>query len=287
MRRIRAAALVLPFILMSESATVAAQVPRLDPPPPGAYQRIELRDSSTLYGAIERVDGERVSVRTIAGAHVDVAVADIVSVTIVRGRLVGNEFRPNDPNRTRLFFAPTGRTVPRGAGYIGVYEVFYPFVEVGVTDRIMVGGGSPLIFGADVGAPVWVTPKVQVYRSDRVQSAAGVIHVFGVGDPVGIAYVTTTVGSFDAAFTGGVGVGYVGRNGSAPIVMLGGERRANRRVKVMTENWVWQGGGWVSGGVRFLGESLSADVSLVVPLVDREFLFAFPMVNFVWSFGMR
>jgi hypothetical protein len=268
-------------------ADEAQRAPVLTPPPEGAYQRIVLRDSSALYGRIESIDADRVFIRTVAGALVDVARADVLEVTIVRGRLVGDEFRPDESNPTRLFFAPTGRTLRRGAGYIGVYEVFYPFVEFGVTDRVTLGGGTPLIFGGDIGAPFWFTPKVQVYRAERVQTAAGVIHVFGVGDKLGIAYVTTTVGTPDSAFTGGLGMGYANGNGSAPIVMLGGENRVSRRVKILTENWFWSGGGFVSGGVRFLGESLSADVSLVVPLVDAEYLIAFPIVNFVWSFGPR
>jgi hypothetical protein len=65
--------------------------------------------------------------------------------------------------------------------------------------------------------------------------------------------------------------------------MLGGERRLSRRVKFITENYVFTGGGLLSGGVRFLGESLSADIGLVTPVGVGEF-FAFPIVNFVWKF---
>jgi hypothetical protein len=65
--------------------------------------------------------------------------------------------------------------------------------------------------------------------------------------------------------------------------MIGGERRASRRIKWITENYIWNGGGFVSGGVRFLGESLSADLGLVSPLgIDK--LFVFPVMNFVWKF---
>jgi hypothetical protein len=52
----------------------------------------------------------------------------------------------------------------------------------------------------------------------------------------------------------------------------------------MTENYVWQSGdGVVSGGVRFLGDHVSADVGLAFPIGTGEF-FAFPVVNFVYVF---
>ena len=67
--------------------------------------------------------------------------------------------------------------------------------------------------------------------------------------------------------------------------MIGGEYRASRRLKWVTENWLWRGGpGFVSGGIRFLGERVSADLGLIAPLVDAEGIFAFPLVSFAWHF---
>jgi hypothetical protein len=66
--------------------------------------------------------------------------------------------------------------------------------------------------------------------------------------------------------------------------MLGGERQFARRVKFVTENYIWKGGGGVaSAGVRFFGERLSADLGLAFPIGAGAF-FAFPVVNFVYLF---
>jgi hypothetical protein len=65
--------------------------------------------------------------------------------------------------------------------------------------------------------------------------------------------------------------------------MAGGEHRLSRRVKVVTENYFWQGAGIASLGLRFLGDRLSADVGLFTP-VGSGFVFAMPVVNFVWKF---
>ena len=61
--------------------------------------------------------------------------------------------------------------------------------------------------------------------------------------------------------------------------------RLGRRVKLVTENYVWQSGaGIVSAGVRFFGERMSADVALGVPVGGDAGGFAFPVVNFVYLF---
>src|SRR6266851_3786159 len=63
------------------------------------------------------------------------------------------------------------------------------------------------------------------------------------------------------------------------IGMIGGEHRLGRRLKFITENYVWHDGGIISLGVRFLGERLSADVGIFAPLV-ADTTFAAPVVNF-------
>jgi hypothetical protein len=53
----------------------------------------------------------------------------------------------------------------RGQTYLGVYEFLMPFVQIGVTDRVSIGGGTPLLFGFDDGdRPFWITPKVQIVK---------------------------------------------------------------------------------------------------------------------------
>ncbi len=194
-----------------------------------------------------------------------------------------------DVNTTRLFFGPTGRTLDRGEGYVGVYQVLLPFVQFGVSDRVTLGGGTPLFFGSDSGRPFWITPKVALVRGPRVNVAAGALHFVNLDDDghTGIAYGVATVGSPDASVTAGAGWAYSrfdDNSGNVAIVMVGAERRLGPRLKLMTENYVHQEGGLVCVGVRLLGDRLSADVGLAGPIgADRVFLF--PMVNFVWRFG--
>ncbi len=268
-------------------ATRAAS-PTIVVPPPDVTQELVLKDGTTAYGRVERIDGPRVFFRTATGGMLEIDAAQVVSLKPVQGRVVNGTFLAADPNPTRLFFGPTARSLPRGGGYVAVYEILVSGVQVGVTDRVSVGAGTPLFFGGGSEHPVWVTPKVQVFAGGKTQAAVGVMHFFNVGNgSLGVAYGVVTHGTPDSALTMGAGYAYERSSGEvdgAAVGMIGGEHRVSRRVKLVTENYVFQGGGIGSFGVRFFGDRLSADLALVMPLGTGE-AFAFPMVNFVYRFG--
>jgi hypothetical protein len=276
---------------------------------------IELRltDGSVVYGVVERETAERLVLRTIAGGVLEVDRAQVLSLKPAIGRVVAGKFWRADSNATRLLFAPTGRSLKKGEGYIGVYEFLLPFVQVGVTDRLTIGAGTPLIFfGDETSRAVWITPKYQFYRGSRTSAAVGVMHfvIFGESSRAGLAYAVTTTGSADNALSVGAGWAYSryredgyspcgfgppGPSGctpqhttkvvGSPVLMVGGERRVHQRVKVMTENYVFEKGGIVAIGVRFLGERLSADLGVFAPITGEDVFALAPIVNFVWTFG--
>jgi hypothetical protein len=268
--------------ILSLAGTAAAQTPAASAP----HELVELvlKDGSRFYGTIERESNGEVLVRTQAGALVTARREDISSLRAVRTRGADGELLPADAHRTRLFFAPTARSLRKGEVSIGVFQFLAPFVQVGLTDRVSMGGGTPLLFGfEDFERPFWLTPKVQVLDTPNVQGAVGLLHVFASGNNAGIAYGVATLGNSDNAFTGGAGMTYAD-GASGWIVMGGGETRVHRNVKLMTENYFWQDGhGIASGGVRFLGERLSADLALAFPIGVNDFV-AFPIVNFAYVF---
>lgn len=266
-------------------ATAAyAQAATRDDAPADLYELV-LKDGSRMFGTIERENDQEVVFRTHSGAAVTARRRDIASLRRASGRIERDEFVRADLHRSRLFFAPTGRSLARGQVSIGVFEFMAPFVQVGVTDRFSVGGGTPLVFGIDDwDRPFWVTPKLQVVDTPQVQAAVGLLHVFDVdGEGGGIAYGVGTFGSTDNALTVGAGLGYAG-DSRGGILMVGGERRVRQNLKLITENYLWKNGeGIVSGGIRLLGGSLSADLALAVPIGLGDTI-AFPVVNFVYVF---
>jgi hypothetical protein len=263
----------------AESAQQAPVVQTTD-----VYELV-LRDGSRLYGSIEQETDQEVVFRSSAGATLTAKRADIVTLRRVTGRLEDGKFVRSDEHRSRLFFAPTARSLRRGQVSVGVFEFLAPFVQVGVTDRFSIGGGSPLVFGIDeFERPFWITPKLQVFDTGKAQAAVGVLHVFsGAGESAGIGYGVATFGSEDNAITAGAGVAYDGDDQGA-LFMVGGERRVRSNLKLISENYITKGGnGIVSGGLRFIGGRLSADLALAVP-IGLDDLYAFPVVNFMYVF---
>jgi hypothetical protein len=248
---------------------------------------LTLRDGSRVYGTVVRQSDVEVVFRSTAGVVMTAPRAEILALRDVDVVLSGAEFVPADPNTTRLFFAPTGRALKRGEAYLGAYEFLLPTVQVGVTDRLSIGGGTPLVFGFadEADRPFWVTPKLQVMDSGRTQVAVGVLHAFAGDEGGGVAYAVATHGTAARSLTMGGGLAYNGNGGRAGVFMLGGDRVVRRNMKLITENYLASTGvGAVSGGVRFFGDRLSADLALVLPIVETP-LGVFPVVNFVYLFG--
>lgn len=291
MKRMNLTAISTAFLLfafLAPAATARAQTaqPAQTVSGPTEVHELVLRDGSRLFGSIERETDTEVVFRTQSGATVTAKRVDIVSLRRVKGRIEEGEFLRTDVHRSRLFFAPTGRSLDKGQVSVGVFEFLAPFVQVGVTDRFSIGGGTPLVFGIDEDyRPFWFTPKYQVYNSEKVQAAVGVLQVLTTGgDTAGIAYGVSTFGNSDNAWTVGAGMAYADDGERGGIVMIGGEGRVRNNLKLITENYIWKGGdGIISGGVRFIGERLSADLGLAFPIGAGDF-FAFPVVSFVYVF---
>jgi len=246
-------------------------------------QELLLTDGSRLLGRIEREEGEHIWFRTVAGALVALERAHVRSLApLAESRPASTE--QARPAGTRLFFAPTGRSLRRGQATLGVYEVLLPFVQYGLSDRLSLGGGTPLLFGGGIEHPVWLTPKLQLLDRPNLGVAAGVMHILLMGeDDAGVAYAVATAGPAARALTVGAGVLYSEESPKA-VLLLGGGYALSPRLTLLSENYATDEFGLVSLGLRFTGGSLSADLGMACP-IDSDVFFAFPLVNFVWTVG--
>ena len=202
--------------------------------------QLVLRDGSRLVGTIVKEDDEQVVLRNESGTIVAARREDIASLKEITGEVVDGRFVPRDPNATRLFFGPTGRSLARGQTYLGVYEFLMPFVQVGITDRFSIGGGTPLVFGFNESErPFWVTPKLQLVNRARTQVAVGTFHVFNTGgDGGGIAYAVGTHGGGSSSFTIGGRRHATGTAAATGVLMVGGEQQVRHNLKLITENYL-------------------------------------------------
>jgi hypothetical protein len=276
---------------------VAAQVDRV-PTPATADSTVEvrLRDGSVLYGQVVSQDDTTIVLLTSTGARLTLPRAQIVRMRAVTSRDADGAYWEADPNSTRLFFTSTARPLAKGEGYISSFMLFFPFVAYGVTERITIAGGTPILPGL-IGQMFYVAPKVTLFDRGKASVAVGALglwvpEVLDEGS-IGILYGATTWGSRDRAITAGAGWGYAAGAGTSgiandPVFMIGGETRISRRVKLITENWLFFGGpemgGLISGGFRFIGDRISADLGFGGALGESNAC-CIPLVNFVYSFG--
>jgi len=258
-----------------------------------ALYKITLSDGSELFGTVQSESGAEIKFTTVSKVEMTISKHQIRSMEKTSNKIVNGEIRRSDPNKTRLFFAPTARSLKSGQGYFSDYELFFPMIAVGVGNVVTLAGGVSLIPGAS-GQAIYLAPKVTPLHVKNADVAAGVLYISIPDDHdswnVGIAYGVGTYGTDEAALTFGLGWGFTeGDFANKPIVLLGGELRLSNSVKLISENWIPPSSDFAlaSIGIRFFGDQLAADLALVTPLGARTTGFPFmPWVGFVYNFGM-
>ncbi len=250
------------------SAQDTTRTANLRPTLEGRLVVLSLRDGSTLVGRVLEVTPTTVRFASAVGeSSVPRSAIESVRET-TSAALHDGQLWPEDPSRTRLFFAPTGRMLRRGEMYFNDAYIFFPSLQGGLTDRVTLGGGATL-FPTGLDQAYYITPKVGVYASPTVNVAVGALLAGAPGlwdeSPVGIGYGVATFGGEDGSVTTGIGWGFARHaTTSTALVMVGGQRRVSRSFALVTENYfVTQRNTGVgfSGGVRFIGEKLAVDLA--------------------------
>jgi hypothetical protein len=280
--------LVLLTCITGFLASVSAQAQDRWTYPEGTV-RVDLVDGSAVVGVIEREDGVAIEIRTATGVVMTIPRAQVKTIASIQGE----RFFRSDPNQTRLFFAPTGRAAGAGAGYLAFYEVVVPFVAVGVGHAVTLSGGMTINPGSE--RFVYAAPKITVFSRRNTSVALGGIGValLGAGDGgmAGLLFGVGTFGPPSASISAGLAFGFSDEEiGEKPALMIGGEYQLSNSLKLLTENYVFvgiEGGVLVSGGLRFFGDKLAADIGLLtfpVLLEDSDFFFI-PWLGFAYNFG--
>jgi hypothetical protein len=210
------------------------------------------------------------------------------------------------PGVNRLFFLPTGRTLPGGVSEFGSYILIAPYVGHGFDDRLMVSGGTPLLPGA-IGRYWYLAPKVGIVASPRWNLAAGGILFGSLGDePINAEsffWGVITYGGTRAAVTVGA-ASDLGTLSSVPdggLTLLGGEYELLRReeesgpysLRLIVESyWPLPGEGsprdssLTNLGVRFATRGVAFELVESFELENGHVsrLSHFPLFNFSFFF---
>jgi hypothetical protein len=225
------------------------------------------------------------------GGVLTIPVSSIIEIREVAATAMhGDQYWFPDPNRTRLFFAPTARMLEAGEGYYSNTYLFLQNFVAGASDRLTLGGGFSVLPSDDFlsNNVYYLTPKFGVYNTPGTNAAVGALIGFvptGEGHSFGILYGVATQGDADGSVTAGLGYGYTdGRMSNSPIFMLGGATRVSRRMALVTENYGYPGNGAVfSYGVRFMGEKLSTDFAFWNSN-EHVFIPGIPYISFAVKF---
>ena len=263
-------------------------------PESGYIQILITVDGSTNIGRVVKINERDIEFRTDLGS-ITIPKEKIRSIReIPESSFRNGKYWFPDPNTTRLFFAPTGRMLPKGRGYFADYDIFLPSINIGITNNISLGGGMTILPSGSLKNQVYFfTPKIGFKASQKLNISGGalMIKIPDFGDDsesplVNVLYGVGTYGSPDRSITLGFGYGMVdSKFAEKPLVVLGAEQRLSRRTAFVTENWMVPGVSdiLVSYGIRFFSENLSADLALMNVTGGGVFP-GVPYVDFVYNF---
>jgi hypothetical protein len=251
--------------------------------------RITLKDGSNLNGKILTKDSTRIVLLSDAGMKSEIPRSNIESME----RLITGpqgEYVRSDPNVSRLFFAPTGRTIAQGSGYFSDYELLFPFLAYGVTDFLTLSGGFSLIPGLP-DQLFYFSAKARVVHANLLDLSAGYFYAglptSGLSSSLSLPFASATIGSDLTSLTVGYGIASVGGSSSGMMV-IGGEAQLSNSFALLSENWVPLGGSVVvySFGMRFFGDHLAADFGLFGVSTNSGSGFPFlPWIGFAYNWG--
>ena len=243
---------------------------------------IKLTDGSSSIGKIVEKDSLQIVIITTTGVRTEIPWSSIESAEMVTIGPDG-EYSHTDPNTSRLFFLPTGRTIPGGGGYLSDDELVLTSVGVGVTDFLTLWGGISLI-PVSSDQLFYLSAKARLVHIESIDLSVGYLYcsVPGLdhGGNLNVPYASMTYGSDRSSLT--VAFGNTFGSSGMGILVIGGETQVSKSSALLSENWITLNGNGVvfSFGLRIFGDLLSADFGLIVP-VSITALGDFPIVPWV------
>lgn len=284
------ASLLIVFLLAPTGVLNAQESSNVDK---GKLVRIETKDGQTFKGLISNETVETITLKTSDGLILTIPRSNIKHMEEISEQEISRKYSYKDPNDTRLFFAPTARTLKQGQGYFSDYELFFPSFGVGAFDFLSIGGGISIFPGLK-SQLYYIAPKIRLLHLGKLDVAAGTLYMNATshsGFGGGIAWGLATYGTSDLAATVGAGWGYSGEDiSNNPVILLGGEGRIMQSIKLLGEAWIIPNTDHhpVIFGIRFFGRQLAADLGLIyITRTETTGWPFFPWVGFAYNFGTQ
>jgi len=167
-------------------------------------------------------------------------------------------------NGTRVFFSPTARNLRRGEGYVQSVNVFFLGANYGLTDNISVGVLALIPPIRPDYSLLAITPKFSVPVSEKFHVGAGALVSRAFNTTFGVGYGLGTYGTADQNLTLGLGYAFAeGEISSTPVVVVGGAMRVSRRISLLNETYLADGGALGLFGLRIAGLQFSGSLGFI------------------------
>lgn len=206
----------------------------------------------------------------------------------------------SDPTTFRTILTPSARSVGKGRGFVGSYDVAGIIAGYGLTDRVtLIAGGLYAPPGVGDALAVSVGGKYEIHREENFRIAAGLQTNFSSTEESdilsGAFYTTANYGNVDRAVN--LTAGYSWRRhtpadtGIAPfsrqalLAGVSGDVRFARNWKVAGEMFVIQDTDYqpIAITLRYFDKRFALDAGVAVDLVPEDGLVPLPVLSAVWT----
>jgi hypothetical protein len=195
-----------------------------------------------------------------------------------------------DPNASRRFFGPTGRSPGPGNGYLALYEIFFPMLGIGVGDFLTLAVGRTLV-EADSDQLTYFAPVITLSETEQSAVAVGLLSIRSGSekDRIDIVHGMTTFGPSRGSVS--LGFAYVLHSrefGRSFALTFGADLQSTDNLRLITEGYVIPGETTVVfAGFRFIGEHFAADLGVLTNIDNHEVHdeFVIPWLGLSLNFG--
>lgn len=223
------------------------------------YQ-MQLKDGSEINCIVTKFDSTTVYFKSVAGLTGSVKFENINKVYLLSGEWLENRFKHFNPHSAHLLLSPTGINLKAGSVYLSFVELFFPMINVAVTDYLTMGLGAPIIPAGRLST-YYFYGKFNALSYKDFYLSGGVFGIVGNGDGYFYPFAVSTYKAERFSITVG---GYLGEDNDI-LPYIGGELSLSRKVQLVTENWVLPNTDYLlySIAVRYSTETWGSDLGLV------------------------
>ncbi|HJY64191.1 MAG TPA: hypothetical protein VJ455_08545 [Ignavibacteria bacterium] len=255
---------------------------------------ITLRDETEIVGHIISKDSANTTIRSLSGVVSVIPKTQIVEITKLKGKIIGNEYYKPDPADNRLMALPTGRPLKSGDVQFNAVELIFPHLIIGASDFLSIGfGGLPFVSSGGGTFIYYMSAKLTPINLKNIAVSIGgaIVGSTSTNGIVGVTYAVSTFGTFQNSLTTGMFFAFSKDElYNRPAILIGGQTRISKSASLLSENVILFGNEtesfimFPSLGIRFSGEKLAADFGTYAVIKSDSFFYPIPWIGLSYKF---